>query len=209
MEERKIWQMKIVVGLGNPGEKYKKSRHNVGFMVVDELAREIINFQLSKSSEKPIFNFQKNKNLEIFKLSELVFVKPQTFMNRSGEAVAKVLRYFSNSKSETLSSKLNGLYVIHDDLDISLGKFKIQKGKGPKVHNGLNSIYEKLGSKDFWHVRIGVDNRHQETLNPKSEILKRKITGEKYVLQRFSKDEKLVVKKVIKEVVRKLKDVLA
>ena len=149
--------MKLIVGLGNPGQKYKNNRHNVGFMVVDELARH--------APGKPWILF-----------------KPQKFMNRSGVAV-KNLRV----------RNLQDLFVVHDDLDIELGKFKISFGKGPKVHNGLRSIYEQLGTKDFWHVRIGIDNRLKTGF---------KGTGEEYVLQNFRPEEKKIINKICQEIQR-------
>lgn len=157
--------MKLIVGLGNPGERYKNTRHNVGFLVVDELARHA-----------------QGKNIILF--------KPQKFMNRSGQEIKKWLK---NRKVPYLPN----LYVVHDDLDIPLGKFKICQ-KGPKVHNGLKSIYEQIGKKDFWHVRIGIDNR---------EEIGFKGMGEEYVLQNWRPEEREVIKKVIgkaSEVLRKL-----
>lgn len=154
--------MKLIVGLGNPGEKYKNNRHNVGFMVVDEL--------------------------EKLHLREVVLFKPQTFMNRSGAAVKNWLK---NRKGRILPN----LYVVHDDLDIPLGKFKTHFGKGPRVHNGLLSIYDSLGSKDFYHVRIGIDSRLKTGF---------KGTGEEYVLENFRPEEKVLVRQTITDVVKSL-----
>ena len=86
------------------------------------------------------------------------------------------------------------LYVVHDDLDIPLGAFKIQFGVGPKVHNGLNDIYDKLGTKDFWHVRAGVDNRDPEN----------RTKGEDYVLEDFTNEEKVILDGVIKQICNQL-----
>ncbi len=148
--------MKLIIGLGNPGEKYKNNRHNVGHMVVDA-----------------------------FKTKNLIF-KSQNFMNNSGEFVEKLVEQY----------KVNfpNLWIIHDDLDIPLGSYKIQFGKGPKVHNGLKSIDESLGTNEYWHVRIGVDNRDPED----------RIPGEEYVLQDFTDGERKILDKVIKEVCKKL-----
>ncbi|MEJ2347711.1 MAG: aminoacyl-tRNA hydrolase, partial [Patescibacteria group bacterium] len=138
--------MKLLVGLGNPGEEHKNNRHNVGFMVVDEL------FLLIKpGSETKYFSMQKKFDTEIFKSGEVILVKPQTFMNSSGKAVKKILDHFKIKTSD--------LWVIHDDLDIPLGDFKIQKGKGPKLHKGVMSIEKELNKSDFWRVRVGVENR--------------------------------------------------
>lgn len=150
--------MKLIVGLGNPGQKYKNNRHNVGFMVVDRLMEE--------------------------KLPGIKLLKPDSFMNRSGVAVKRE------------EPNLRFLYVVHDDLDIELGKFKISFGKGPKVHNGLKSIYEQLGTKDFWHVRVGIDNRMKTGFRG---------TGEEYVLQNFRPEEREIIKNVIDKVVAEVK----
>ena len=112
--------------------------------------------------------------------------KANCFINQSGEFVKKlVVQYNIN---------LSNLWVIHDDLDIPLGSYKIQKGKGPKLHNGINSIEETLGTEDFWRVRVGVDNRSPED----------RISGEEYVLQDFSEKEMKLLKPVIDEICKKL-----
>jgi PTH1 family peptidyl-tRNA hydrolase len=105
------------------------------------------------------------------KEEEFLLAKPQLYMNESGRAVAQVVR---SQKSE-----VRDLIIIHDDLDIRLGEYKIQKGKGPKLHNGIESIENALGTKDFWRIRIGVDNRTSDN----------RIPGESYVLQNFTADE--------------------
>ena len=107
-------------------------------------------------------------------------------MNDSGVFVKKLV--------EQNKANLSDLWVIHDDLDIALGSYKIQKGKGPKLHNGVNSIERELGSEDFWRVRVGVDNR-----SPESRIL-----GEEYVLQDFTEGEKQILIKVIDDLCKKL-----
>jgi len=153
--------MKLIVGLGNPGEKYSKNRHNVGHLVVDRL-------QTIPHSK------------------DLAIKKTDTFMNESGKFVKDLtIRY---------SLLPNDLYVVHDDLDIRLGSYKIQFAVGPKVHNGITSIEESLGTKDFWRVRIGVDNREPSVRTP----------GEGYVLEDFTSQEWETLDKVIKDVCKKL-----
>jgi PTH1 family peptidyl-tRNA hydrolase len=154
--------MKLIIGIGNPGEKYKNNRHNVGFMTIDKLP-------------------QKSK-IKIF--------KSQNFMNNSGEFVKKLVDQYKLD--------LSNLWVIHDDLDLRLGSYKIQFGKGPKEHKGLLSIYEKLGTKGFWHVRIGADNRGEDPTSRKAS------RGEDYVLEDFTEEERKVIDKVIHEVCKKL-----
>jgi PTH1 family peptidyl-tRNA hydrolase len=169
--------MKLIVGIGNPGEKYKYTRHNVGFMVIDELARQMVNDKWSMSKK---FN-----SLTVKHQSLIIFCKPQTFMNASGVAVKKLADFYK--------IKVPDIWIIHDDLDINIGEYKIQKGVGPKLHNGIDSIEKELGKSDFWRVRIGVDNR----VNNDEERIK----GEDYVLQNFTENERQVVTDLIKKVV--------
>lgn len=117
---------------------------------------------------------------------DFIFRKSSVFMNSSGDAVGKLKNAFH--------TKEDNLYVAFDDLDIPLGKWKIQFGVGPKDHKGLNSIYDKLNTHDFWHIRIGVDNR-----NPDSRL-----KGEDYVLQDFTAEEKTAIDKVLNEICKRL-----
>lgn len=176
--------MKLIVGLGNPGKKYKKTRHNAGFMVIDKLAQELgaENWKFSNKGNLLYcwHDGQEDKN-------ELI--KPQTFMNHSGDALFYVRRKHSDLK-------MDDIYVCFDDLDLALGEYKIQLGKGPKDHNGLISIYEKLGIKDFWHVRVGVDNR-----DSKIERSRSKLSGKEYVLTSFVNEELAIVEDVVSKVV--------
>ncbi len=172
--------MKVIVGLGNPGETYKLNRHNVGFLFINYLL-ETLNLKLETSRfESHTTNFKHDKYLLSdvaklqatgYKLQELLLAKPQTFMNKSGDAVKKIVTHYKVQPFQSL-------IVIHDDLDIPFGKFKIQP-QGPKAHNGLTDIQNKLQSMDFLRVRIGVDARASEN----------RMNGEAYVLQNFTSDE--------------------
>ncbi|MBN1168563.1 aminoacyl-tRNA hydrolase [Candidatus Woesebacteria bacterium] len=174
--------MKVFIGLGNVGDKYEKTRHNVGFMVLDEY---------KKINGFPDWSFvEKFKSSMIDTRKGLLLCKPQTMMNSSGEAVSLVMNYYKIDPKD--------LYVVHDDLDIKLGEFKVQKGKGPKEHKGLLSIYEQLGTEDLWHVRIGIDNRDNDN----------RISGEDYVLMNFGKDELEILEKVKKQIVDQLTELL-
>lgn len=153
--------MILLVGLGNPGEKYQHNRHNVGHQFVDFIVG---------SSEFVVRS-------QDFKL-----VKSNVFMNDSGSFVQKLTTYYQLSTTN--------LYILHDDLDLKLGEYKIQKGVGPKVHYGLNSVEKALGNKDFWRVRIGVDNRDPDNRTP----------GEDYVLQNFSPDEVKMLDKLFPKI---------
>lgn len=154
--------MKLVVGLGNPGEKYRKNRHNVGHMVIDKLS--------------PMVNGQ-----------DLMIKKTSVFMNNSGEEVKKLVDHYSLA--------IDHLYVVHDDLDIPLGSYKIQFGKGPKDHQGLASISQALGSNDYWHVRVGIENRNNESgITNYGGV---RTPGEEYVLQDFTSEEKVKLEETI------------
>lgn len=170
--------MNLVVGLGNFGEKYKNNRHNVGFVFVDFFAKGL-GLDL---------NFDKSLKLEslILKTSNLVLAKPLTFMNDSGRAVKRLVDFYDVD--------IDNFYLAYDDLDIALGDYKIVKGKPPKTHNGVWSVINDLGSSNFWHVRIGVENRSKE----------RRILGEKYVLEDFLKEEREFVDDAISKASKEL-----
>lgn len=181
----KIVPMKLIVGLGNPGRKYFNNRHNVGFMVVDRLVKKL---RVSGYGLQQEWKKSTKGKLQYFwfdvKKEKLELIKPQIYVNNSGHSVA-----YAYKKHPEL--KLDNIYVIHDDLDIALGNYKIQIGKGPKDHKGLISIYNKLNAKDFWHVRIGVENREKDNM----------ISGEDYVLQDFGKDEQDIINQVLDKIV--------
>ena len=173
--------MKLVVGLGNPGKNYEKNRHNVGFMLVNKIGHFF---------EDGRWVMEKRWEAEVMRVGEMILIKPTTFMNDSGRAVRKVKDYFK--------IKDDDVWVAHDDLDIVLGEYKIQKGKGPKIHNGLKSVEDSLAGKDFWRVRVGVDGRGG----------KRRETGEEYVLKDFGKKESLLVEKVMDDLMGEMVTVL-
>jgi PTH1 family peptidyl-tRNA hydrolase len=156
--------MKIIVGLGNPGRKYENNRHNVGFQFVDYLSYEL---GVKSYKDVPPNPYHLTPNLILF--------KPQTFMNLSGLAVRKLIADYR--------LPITDLTVVHDDLDIPLGKFHIDFACGPKLHNGIESIEKELKNKNFWRVRIGVDNRQ----------LTGAVDGETYVLQNFRPEEKTII----------------
>lgn len=133
--------MKLIVGLGNPGPSYADHRHNIGFRVVDLMAA-----RCDTKVEKRAFGaFVGEGNVAGEKV---LFVKPQTFMNLSGDAVGPVMRFYKLS--------IEDVVVIHDDIDIEFGKLKIAKGAGHGGHNGVRSVTEAVGGNDFYRVRMGV-----------------------------------------------------
>jgi peptidyl-tRNA hydrolase, PTH1 family len=182
--------MKLIVGLGNIGEKFVSTRHNAGFLILDELKTRI-------SNETTDFKFSKKFSSEIIQIKNLILAKPTTFMNDSGICVSSLTNFYKISAPN--------IFIIHDDLDIKLGEYKIQLGVGPKVHNGVNSIEEKLGTKNFWRVRVGIENR--QIVNGLQTTAK--ISGEEYVLQKFTEEEKNILNEVTTKVVTNLVQVLS
>lgn len=154
--------MKVIVGLGNPGAVYANTRHNAGVLLVDRLAGI----------------WRRKKDIMVCETKDAMLVKSANiFMNESG----RMVREFKD----------RDVWVAHDDLDIKLGEFKIQKGKGPKEHGGINSIESVIG-KDFWRIRIGVDNRAGERESVRA--------GEEYVLQKFTTEERVILERVLNEI---------
>jgi len=164
--------MILVVGLGNPGEKYAKTRHNLGFMVVDKLARDLQ------------FKIDKKANAEIGWLTpEILLAKPQTFMNASGLAVAKLTRRYSLAPDHLL--------VIHDDVDLPLGKMKIRVGGAAAGHHGVESIIQQLGTDQFVRFRLGIGHPGR---GHDAQV-------EEYVLREFDINETSELKQMLKKAV--------
>jgi len=168
--------MILIVGLGNPGKKYQKTRHNIGFLVVESLKLKVKSF----SNWKKIKRFQAEISKGKINNQEILLAEPQTFMNLSGKAV-KLLTKTYNLKPETL-------FIIHDDIDLPLGKIRIVKNRGAAGHKGVESIIKELGTKNFIRFRIGIQPKFGKPKNP-----------EKFVLQKFSEGEAGTVKEVIKK----------
>ncbi len=178
--------MNLIVGLGNPGEKYSQTRHNVGFMFADYLNNQSSNniqWKFDKYTLSEVSEIEMNKNDFLL---ESIIAKPRTFMNKSGQAVNELIKKYE--------IPVENLIVIHDDLDMELGNFKIQKSTGPKVHNGLSSIEASLRRNDFLRIRIGIDNRKGDFRMP----------GEAYVLQNFTIDEKKIINDLFPQILERL-----
>lgn len=154
--------MYLIIGLGNPGGCYRLSRHNLGFMVVDELA---LRYAIHVSRKK----FQAEIGEGMIAGSRAVLVKPQTYMNLSGLSVREAVSFFKTAPDR--------LIVIYDDLDLAPGRIQIRTGGGAGGHKGLRSVIEHLGTPDFIRVRLGIGKPE------------RKEMVEDYVLQPFLKDE--------------------
>lgn len=157
----------IVVGLGNPGAKYENTRHNVGFMVADYLAQKS---DVTITTEKW---FSYSAKARLFGKT-VYFVKPDTFMNLSGKSVAKFLDFYKSSPGNLL--------VIHDDIDMNPGRLKLTVGGGAGGHNGIKSIIQSIGSKDFFRLKFGIGR-------PGVGDVPSEMPVDKFVLAPFSKYE--------------------
>lgn len=134
--------IKLLVGLGNPGQKYTKTRHNAGFLLLDELAK----------SEGVVFSRQSRFYGDLTEMNAdaraMYLLKPSTFMNRSGQAVVSLMKYYKIKPEEIL--------VVHDELDFEVGTLKLKSGGGHGGHNGLRDIIASMGVRDFKRLRIGI-----------------------------------------------------
>lgn len=167
--------MKLIVGLGNPGPKYILTRHNIGFMLLDVLAQE---FGGSSARWKSEF---KAETMKITMAGQQVMlVKPQTFMNLSGESVQPIVGMFKIPLTDVL--------VAHDEIDLPFGELRFQSKRGPGGHNGIKSVHQMLGSDEYCRMRIGV-GRPKQFVNDAGEVTGPTMEVHAYVLQNFSKEE--------------------
>src|SRR3989338_2231622 len=151
--------MKLIIGLGNPGEKYQNNRHNAGAMLTEFLKM------------RPPISTDKER---------IIADTTGVYMNESGRVVKKLIDFYKILPQN--------LYLVYDDLDIPLGSYKIVQGRGPRLHNGVESVKNALGTENFWHVRIGVEGRDRG---------RDRVSGKDYVLQNFTEEEKRRLKEVI------------
>ena len=154
---------KLIIGLGNPGEEYKNHRHNIGFIIIDKLAQNL-SLKFDNNKKKSLFTRAKQNN------TDFILLKPQTFMNLSGESAVYISKFF-NIKTEDI-------IVIYDDMDIPFGTFKIKKGGSSGGHNGIKSLIAQLQTDDFIRVRVGIGR----------PSFGKKVND--YVLSSFSKSER-------------------
>lgn len=175
--------MKLILGLGNPGKKYEKKRHNVGYMALESLAKE------SGTAFKSCKRTLSLKAVGQINGQKVVLAKPQTFMNESGLAAARLLHYYKIKPAD--------LWVIHDDLDLPLGKVRLKNKGSAGGHKGVASIIKQLRTELFNRLKIGLGSNREKNL-----------PAEKYVLQNFSPAEQKKIKAAIKETLEKLKSLL-
>lgn len=165
--------MYIIVGLGNPGKKYENTRHNIGFITLDQIA-EKNNIKINKIKHKALLGEGTIGN------EKVLLVKPQTFMNLSGNSIKEIVDYYKES--------LDKLIVIYDDIDVEVGKIRIRKKGSAGTHNGMRSIIYNLVSDDFPRIRIGIGK------DPAREL-------SNYVLDSFHKEEKDAMEKAVEAAV--------
>lgn len=155
--------MKLIVGLGNPGSKYKKTRHNIGYMIVDKIC-EMKNIKLKYDSKL---------NGEIGETNiggiKTIVLKPTTYMNLSGHSVLAVMKYYK--------IELDDVIILYDDIDLPVGKIRLRELGGHGGHNGIRHIIQSLGTQNFKRIKIGID-------------VDKSMQLDSYVLGKFAKDEK-------------------
>ncbi|MBI2447936.1 aminoacyl-tRNA hydrolase [Candidatus Microgenomates bacterium] len=168
--------MKLIVGLGNPGKEYEKTRHNAGFIAIADFRSQIADCEE--------FSFEGKFNAEIaqgiFDGEKIILAKPMTFMNNSGEAVKKIADFYKIAPED--------ITVIHDDLDIPFGEVRVKNDGSSAGHNGVQSIIDNLGTEVFRRVRIGIGR-------PMGDI-----PADKYVLQSFSEEEQAKLPEILEKI---------
>ncbi|MEI6288621.1 MAG: aminoacyl-tRNA hydrolase [bacterium] len=172
--------MKLIVGLGNPGPKYKNTWHNLGFLILENFQKEF-NFSVFKKSAKLQAEISEGK----IGNTKIILALPQTYMNNSGQSVSAIIKYY----------KINPLDIIvaHDDIDLPLGKIRLSKNSSAGGHNGIKSIIENLKTKEFARLKIGIATDKLE-----------KVDVADYVLEKFGSDNKTKILEIKKTAVSAL-----
>lgn len=171
--------MKLIVGLGNPGKKYEHTRHNMGFDAVD-LFSELAQIDVDKESFKGLVGRGKVFDEDIY------ILKPQTFMNLSGESVREIVNYFKID--------INDIIVVYDEMALPVGKIRLRPSGSSGGHKGMQNIIENLGTEDIKRIRIGIGEPTYDTID--------------YVLSKPTKDEREAIDQAIVDAANALKDIL-
>jgi PTH1 family peptidyl-tRNA hydrolase len=174
--------IRLIVGLGNPGPEYEQTRHNAGFWLVDNLANSLPGCRLQRESR---FNALLAKTA--IAGNEVWLLEPQTFMNRSGQSVGALARFYKIMPDEVL--------VVHDELDLPPGVAKLKKGGSSGGHNGLKDITASLGTPDYWRLRLGIG--HPRSLNSQQAVAD-------FVLHRPRREEQVLIEEAIEKSLRVL-----
>lgn len=174
-------EVRAIVGLGNPGEKYRATRHNIGFEAVDRVTGQSSTWKDRSGALVTEGRFGDNK---------IIFIKPMTYMNRSGEPLQAVLGFYKIALDEVV--------VVHDEIDLPLGVVRIRKGGSAGGHNGVESVITMCGGSDFIRIRIGVGR----PLNPEMDVAT-------WVLGSFSKEERVLVETTFNKVSQALESLVS
>lgn len=174
--------MYLIVGLGNPENEYAKTRHNMGFNTINEIAKNN-NIEITKTKFKGLYGSG------IIQGKKIILLKPQTYMNLSGESIKEIIDFYN--------IELNEIIVIYDDIDIEKGTIKIRKKGGPGAHNGMKSIVENLKTSEFARVRVGIGQ--PEFKNDMINYVIGKVPEEEQeILQQGVKKAALAIEEIIK-----------
>lgn len=165
--------MKIIFGLGNPGERYKSTRHNAGFLLIDQILEKYPAMSCSNSKFKARICEWHDNGIKV------LFVKPETYMNESGSAVSQIMNFYNVSPNDIL--------IVHDEIDLPVGQIRVSTNSSAAGHNGIKSIIQQLGTQDFIRLRIGIENRES----------RQQIPTEAFVLQPFSETEIDLLQKTV------------
>ena len=182
--------MHLIVGLGNPGKRYEKTRHNIGFLVLDALVKKeavnnpSISWKLSKKHNAEIAEIP-------YKNNKVLLAKPMTYMNDSGQSVNLLLQYFKIPKKNLL--------VVHDEKDLPLGTNKVQTDRGAAGHNGITSIMQHIGTQKFTRIRIGIASKNEKKMANTAQ----------FVLGKFGLFEKKLVQESIEGSIQKIYNFLS
>ncbi len=178
--------MKLIIGLGNPGNKYELTRHNAGFLAVDFFLKERSAISCQSKFNAQICEYQetdKDRNIQ-----KVFFVKPQSFMNLSGEVVREILAFYKLDHA-------NDLLIIHDEKDLPFGTVKEAFASGSAGHNGVQNIIDELGTKDFARVRVGIETREPNSPIPTDVFVLQSFTNAE--LDKLNKEVFLEVNRII------------
>ncbi|MBI5620670.1 aminoacyl-tRNA hydrolase [Candidatus Gottesmanbacteria bacterium] len=174
--------MKLIVGLGNPGREYESTRHNIGFMIVDKLAGELV-------TPRATWTEDSTRKAFVARAGDVLLVKPTTYMNNSGLAVGALVRFYKLAPQD--------LWVIHDDIDLPLGKIRIREKGGTGGHHGVESIIAAVKTDVFIRFRMGIGRGKDVTPDMRDKNLHHRSVIE-FVLSRFRRDEAGSLKHLVK-----------
>jgi peptidyl-tRNA hydrolase, PTH1 family len=195
--------MKLIVGLGNPGEKYENTRHNLGFMVLEKFLKEFLKAgrdewrkEAKFKSEIAEIEWQRQGKKIHTKdnLEKVLLVKPQSYMNLSGDAVSLIKSFYKIPTQD--------IWIIHDDVDLNFGAMKIRMGGASAGHKGVESIINSLGTDRFWRFRLGIG--HPASKSKVKEQKSKLVPVDEYVLRGFGRGEGGKLKDIIKKSVKSL-----